>query len=1218
MPAPLELFGVPLTGVRLVEASAGTGKTWTICGLYVRLLLEAGLSVRDIVVVTFTRAATGELKERIRRRLVSLQRALEDGPGAPEEAHDDPFVPMLLAHIDGPAYPVDRKAALERLRLAVVEFDEASVFTIHGFCQRALAEVPFSAGLPFAYEVIADDSRLVDRVVADFYRLRIVAGDLDDRLVALLGERVAPPTLAQHLRRRLSRPLTRLEFEVGVQGDGALARYDQLFEEARALWVAERDEIVRRVRAAIAAKALKGTSYKETTLIKSQEAWDALLGTAQFALPTAKSALKYLRAGHLAQQAASGRTPPKHPFFDLAQSLAEAQPAADQQVERTHLSLVRELLEDWPRRVRALKARRRVIAYDDMLYNLYAALSDTRLAWLAGALRTRYPAALIDEFQDTDPLQLEIFSRIYGEGREGGPAFLVGDPKQSIYAFRDADLYAYLRAARAAQGRIYGLTENQRSTPALLRSLNALFTRSDAPFLLPDLAYHEVISGRRPLPAFRDKEGGAAMQVWLLPGAGGGFAGKADCETAAVEATAAEISRLLAAGRRGEVLIGSRGIAPADIAVIVRRHDQGAAVKRALARLGIGSVERSQDSVIVTEEAKSTARVLAALAEPADDRQLRAALATELFGLCANDIEREGRDEATAAQWLNAFARLRELWRTRGFAAMWRTLLEERQVVGRLLPREGGERAVTNYLHLGELLQRAEQETHGMEGLLRWFQAARAGGHEDEENQLRLESDERLVQIVTVHVAKGLEYPVAFCPFLWSARTAKDDPLPAAYHDEDGRAVERFGGDLRQARAHGRREQMAEELRLIYVALTRAIYRCYLVAGVYAHKQDSGRQACGSPLNWLVAGKAARAQAWLGGEPPGTDAILGEWKALTQACDAIVISGLPRAAGEYYCPEFEQPPALHARVATRALRESWSVASFTSLNAAEPQGRAPVFEEEAADRDERVTAQTVEEASVAEEDSLAAFPRGAAAGVLLHAVFEHADLAAPSTWDGAIERAVASHPVERSGERPHALRRTLRRALENVCATRLDGRDLILSAIPSSERLHELTFSFSAREVETRRLTQLLRHGGLPVDALAAPRIQGYLRGAIDCVLRHDGRFHLIDWKSNYLGAAREDYGEARLARVMTEEGYRLQYALYSLALHRYLRRRLPGYEYERHFGGVFYVFVRGCRPDWVQADGMPAGVFRARLSRDLMDGMDRLFHGEAAAEARP
>lgn len=1222
MPTTLDLFATPLDGINLIEASAGTGKTWTICGLYVRLLLETPRTVPEILVVTFTKAATVEIRDRIRNRLVDLERALEGGAAGDA----DPFVVEYLLRLDGGQIAgLDAQGALARIKRALSELDEVSVFTIHGFCQRALAEVPFAAGLPFSVEALEDDEEFLLGVATDFFRSRIATDAIGPHVASLLRGQVTPASLAAVLKQRLAKPLAHYEFAF-TSDPASLDRYVETYLQARVLWRAESKGIVQCVIDGLS--ALNGRSYNAERVSASALVWDEFFQAPFAHFPydqkTRWEKCQYLRRGHLEKQRKGPI--PEHAFFHLAQALWDRQDSARQALGAIHLSLLQELIDQSPGKVREEKRRRRVIGFDDMLYNLHAALKNPELGWLAGALRSRYPTALIDEFQDTDPLQLAIFSAIYHGGTHAGPLFLVGDPKQAIYGFRNADLYAYLQATDLARERRSTLTTSQRSVPRLLVALNGLFSVHDNAFLLEKLRYHELEPSRRAKTALLDPRADAALVLWMLPRDEDGIPiGKTEAEERVVRATCAEIARLLGDARAGKVRIGERELAAGDIAVIVRTHRQGRAVKRALQALGIGCVERSRESVFAGAEAKSFLHFLAAVSNPTQDKALCAALSSDLFGLDANQIDEGSRDEGRLAERLLRFADYRGLWERHGFARMWRELMDDTRLVARLLGEPDGERKITNYFHLGELIHAASARHRGIDALLRWFTDTCARAEQTEEAQLRLESDERLAQIITVHAAKGLEYPVTFCPFFWIGGSRVENAASCAtYHDERGQAVTRYSLDNGEAIRRERLEELAENLRLIYVALTRAVHRAYLVAGTYSHRKDRGKTSRASALNWLIAGGGVTAEDWHDGKGPDLPAIEAAWQGFaTRHARVVSFCTLPETVPRRPPARYDAVPALSAEQTTRVLDESWRLASFTSLNQAQDLAAPARFEAPPTDYDEGVGA-TEEDArdvpgSLPEDDMLR-FPRGAEPGTLLHAAFEYADFTRPEAWDAAIVRALARHPVAippKDAPGSHdLLRRMLRAALANAGSTDLDSRGLRLCMIPHAERLSELGFSFRAGPIRLEALGELLAQADVPVPRLQGGALCGYLRGAIDCVFRHRGRFYLADWKSNYLGAAQRHYTDEALARAMEDEGYHLQYALYSLALHRYLRRRLRDYDYKRHFGGAYYLFVRGLRSGWRQRDGRPAGVFFARLEVQAIAALDALFDGRARERA--
>lgn len=1288
MPATdLDVFSCPLDGIGLIEASAGTGKTWNICGLYLRQLLERDVQVGALLVVTFTRAATAELSTRIRDRIVDTLRVLDGG-----DAGGDVFVPQLIATVA--ASGVGPARMVQRLRHALQTFDEAAIFTIHGFCQRALADTPFAAGLPYALELSEDDSALRIEVAQDFWRREVAGGSLTPALVELLVQRGdCPDVWAEHLKTVMARPLAEPLWDAGVSAaevDAAGADLACAYRDARTQW-AGGAAVMEALAAAL--DGLHKGSYKAETVDRAQRQWDEWLGAddALHPLPGDKERkLKLLAADTLATKATKDGikraiAPPQHPFFDAAAALLEARERADGALDAARLALLRHFLETGAHELRRRKRERRMIAFDDILWNAYEALTSGRQAWLGAALHARYPVALIDEFQDTDPLQFAIFDHIYHREGRHGSLFLVGDPKQAIYSFRSADLFTYLTARDTADAR-YSLGRNQRSAPALIEACNHLFGANPKLFMLDGLDYRPVGRGDRVrAPLVDDTASGAspaALRLWRIPRdeasegeEGGDRLPRAQAMQRAAAATAAEIARLLAAGAAGRVRIGERGLAPADVAVLVRSHGQGARMRRALARMGVGSVELSQASVFATEEAEELERVLLAISEPGRERRVKAALATTLMGRDAaalaalaelSELADDGRGKGSDAllDLLERFARWRDAWLRHGFGVMLRRWMSDEGVAARLLARDDGERRLTNLMHLAELLQQSAGGA-SPEVLLRTLATARRDRSGGDAAQLRLESDRNLVQIVTIHRAKGLEYGVVFCPFLFDGYP----PMPAsgpmrAWHRDDGQLVLDYrlaaGADPDVA-SRLQRERQAEDLRLIYVALTRAVHRCYLTVGCYATMsfgKPGYTESARSLLNWMVAGAGIAVDAWREHKASPAE-IDAHWRSLVARSmadgkPAMALDDLPDGHGEPL-PAAAAGPRLPRALRPPQVPAGWRMGSFSALIS------GASHEDAAIDHDARIVpaepefAVSVPSASVpaisvstssaalvsgsaaAEPavstddagplaapaaDDILRFPRGPVAGDCLHAAFEQIDFGQPGGWDAAIEAALRAHPQRVAGEAERArLPRMLRHLLDDVLATPLvegaGGRALVLSAVTPERRLVELGFQLPAPQITAAALNAWLAAHGYRMPRLGFADLGGYLKGYIDLVFEHDGRFWVLDWKSNHLGEQPADYGPAALEAAMQAHGYHLQHLLYTVALHRHLGRSLPGYDYDTHFGGVLYLFVRGVRPGWTLG-GQPAGVFRHRAPRAVIEGLDALLaaRGETRDDA--
>ncbi|MGH8478667.1 MAG: UvrD-helicase domain-containing protein, partial [Gammaproteobacteria bacterium] len=834
-------LGVPLTGVRLIEASAGTGKTWTLSAIFLRLVVETDLPIGGILAVTFTRAATAELRERIRGRLGAMLDLLED------RGTDDGLCAHLAARL------TDTGRARLKLRAALYGFDDAALYTIHGFCQRVLRDRAFTSAMPFETEVLADASELLGAVVADFWRQQVASPPiargggpevlLHDSFVAwLLTRNITPESLRAWLGPLLDQHELRVERPLEPPGGVAsIERFGLLRDRMSERWRAERTDILARL-----GTGLQRNVYRADRVRNWAAQIDAYFREDgdPLALPPRLDRFTTTRLA-----AASTGAAPSHEFFTLAEDLLSTHETLVRSFEARLGALRQALLEEAPGALKERLREARLQTYDALLQNVYDALTGPRGATLAALLRQRYPAALIDEFQDTDALQYAIFRRIYGDG--GHALVLVGDPKQAIYSFRGADLHTYLRARDRCR-HVHTLDQNQRSVAGLVTALNTLFGAHAHPFRLPRIAFTPVRAPDTPRAALveQGRSDPAPLRVFLCRSKDKPLS-KTEGRSWAATTVAAEIARLLAAAEAGGVRLGDRPLCARDIAVLVNEHTQGMEVRNALQALGIACAERSKDSVFHSPEAEQLERLLLALCEPRRIGWVRAALATDLFGLTAHELAALEADGDPLETRLADFEHYHTLWRERGFIHMFRRLVAACGIAARLGGYSDGDRRLTNLFHLAELMHSGR--LHGMEAEIAWLAARRRDAGPSEDAELRTEGDEGLVQIVTIHLSKGLEYPVTFVPFLWDGKSRAARGDTCLYHDpeDDDRPVLDLGSARRrEAATLAREEELAERLRLAYVALTRARNRSYLCFGRI-------NQAGASPLAWLLFGTDA-------------------------------------------------------------------------------------------------------------------------------------------------------------------------------------------------------------------------------------------------------------------------------------------------------------------------------------------------------------------------
>jgi exodeoxyribonuclease V beta subunit len=1194
----LNLLDPPLEGVNLIEASAGTGKTYAIAAIYLHLVMGRAIPVDAILVVTFTVAATEELRERIRAMIRKAHRALHDGKVGKDDK-DRVLLEGLLARYGGA-----RDEVLERLGGALRDFDRAAIFTIHGFCQRMLQDNAFESSALFETELLADDTEIIEEAARDFWRARMY--DAPEIIARFAGQSaVSPEGLISLLRgrsldpRALTVPNPRRPDPSSIAK--AFAEAAALFESAGALWHASRGEIGGLVASALDKKILSGQKIRRASLDNRLAEQDGFLDGGDPFVDW--KYLDYFTAGHFADSTNAGKEPPRHRFLDHWQRFTEARGSVMTMVRDHCISLKIEFLEGASPLLARSRERRNARTFNDLLTEMHRALGSDPSSPLARRVRARFRAALIDEFQDTDPLQYEIFSTIFGAG---GPAlFMIGDPKQAIYRFRGADIFAYLRAAGHCDRR-WSLAENHRSDPALVAAVNAIFSRlagaTGAPFVLDGIGFTEV------RPALKSGPGGSPpLTIWFIDEryadnrTKSGPTGRLNRSTAvdlAARHTALETARLLAAGESA-----------ADIAVLVRTHRQAGIVTGHLRRLGVPCVAYGTESVFQTREALEMERVLAAIAEPSDRGTVNAALATEFWGKSGAEIARIAADEEELSRAASAAAIYRAEWERRGFMPMFSAMLRDLEARTRLISLEDGERRLTNVLHLAEALHRAEQQDGlGIEGLLKWLRTRRAEAEGGEETKIRLETDDKAVRVITMHKSKGLEFPIVFCPCLFDPVVLRGD-LSFHHPGDDHRPVLDLGteGEERAANeARARAEELSESMRLMYVALTRAKQRCYLAWG---HINGTDLSA---PFYAFHHGRMDDRVGFLETpregdkkkKPPLThgDKLADLQELESAAKGAILVTGLPGDTAPRYRPA-AAAPAPECREFTGTLARRWSLTSFSSLvfsAGSEHDGR---------DRDPSAAGEDTAPADPGR--SIHGFPRGTRAGLLIHSIFEELDFAGP---DSADTRKLIDECLMRHRFEPH-WREALVQMAHNVLTAPLDneGAPFRLADIAPASRLHELDFYFPASGITPAGLAELVlgKQEGLPGDAagmaarLGIDPVNGFVRGFIDLVFSHGGRYYILDWKSNHLGASAKDYTRERMASAMAEHYYHLQYHIYSVALHRHLKRSLPGYSYAQHFGGAFYLFVRGMDP---AAPG--CGIFYDRPGGELMARLDAYIAG--------
>lgn len=1139
-----ELDRTPIEGINLIEASAGTGKTYTIEGVFLRLLLEKKIPVEKILVVTFTEAATSELRERIREKIHTARDLFSQESSSSE----DPFLQSLLEN-----HP-DQQVVQKQLSMALGGFDEAAIFTIHGFCRKMLIDFAFESQSNFNMELIKNQDNLLSELGRDFWRNRFYEEKDEELVQFLLKEFKHPDHFSKSLTTILPRPVNKLV--TGLKNHDTnhwLEQSDSIYKELREHWKRESANIESML---LTHKNLDHRSYSKRWVPVWCKKLDQYAKEGNRFIPP-KELEKFFASSILAKTK-KGTEAPTHPLFECCEKL-------DQALNNILVSLRFEFLEWAKIKLKTQKIEFNLRSFDDLLKDLRLALTGEGGEALAEKIREKFSVALIDEFQDTDPIQFKIFNTIFTPQKSD--LFFIGDPKQSIYNFRGADIFTYIDAQKRAE-KTYTLDTNWRSDQDLVSAVNSIFSFNHNPFAFEEIRFFPsrgaeknppralTINGQQPSP----------FQVMFLPSQNGKPWSKTEAKKRIIDGVCHEITRLLNLGTAGKATIQEKKeekIEPGKIAILVRTHIEAQQIQRALKELRVPSVINTKESIFDSDEFEEIRKILLAIVHCGDESLVRSALATQIMGVSGNRLhelskaEREHEWEAILEQ----FRFYHDTWKEKGFYGMVRHWLAGESIRTRLLKYQNGERRLTNLLQVLELLHEAEITNKlGMMRLLKWAHTSRFEQEVREENQIRLETDDDALQILTIHTSKGLEYPIVFCPFSWDARDINE----VFYHEEKGGLALDLGSpDFEVHQEQARRENLAENLRLLYVALTRAKHRCYMVWGEI-NKTES------SPLTYLFHQ----------GELKNRDL----WKDLEQLAESslgnIGLEQLPENDGTLFSPSEQQEDLVHCPPFWGDLSRDWGITSFTGL--ASKKARNP----EGPDRDRLDSAPVAPEEKVEQElapsDSMFTLPGGSTTGICLHEILEELNFQENEQEIlSRVREKLKKYNFEEKWESivSEMVFHVTRRGFS------IEDDTIRLIELKERQKISEMEFYFPIRQLDVKALKAFLKKQEeseiaqallQTLNKLDFHQIEGYMKGFIDLVFEWKGKYYLLDWKTNQLGSEVEDYEPERLKEYVQEHNFVLQYIIYTLALHKMLKSRLPNYQFQSHFGGVFYCFLRG------------------------------------------
>lgn len=1254
-----DIVNTPLEGNNLIEASAGTGKTYAIEKIYLRLLLEKNLSVRNILVVTFTKNATAELKGRIRADINRAYTLLDSN-----NANNDENVLNILNKLK--TQGISDQELKAHLRRAIIEFDEAAIFTIHGFCGRILNENAFESSIFFDTELLENQEDILQEVVDDFWRETFYSADSAILCAIAKAEKISPELIKELAEEVVKKPDMRIcpEYVEFNQADlqktflKIKIEWKKIADEFFSIMLDKENKLSR----------TKANGYQSEDVKADIEKLNAFKLSGELMHLIKKYAKSTLDNNIIAANKKKGIIALRHTFFDLCEEFKILLKGFSLFIKYEIIRRIRD-----QKMLVAKKRELRVQSFDDILLDLRSALRDSSgkpdpNCSLAQIIRQKYKVALIDEFQDTDPVQYEIFSTLFAEN--DSIFFMIGDPKQSIYRFRGADIFAYLDAKKEGVN-CYTLGKNFRTTPSLIAATDSFF-KLDGSFVYDQIGYEGVKPGKKddieklilkdepdkPLVlCYKER---FANKPLKKP-----FALKLICDE-----TAREIVKLLNEGASGNAYFYDPSkkkktrLKAGDIAVLVAKNAEAQKIYDALHEKGVPCVIQKTGNIFESQEAQEIYFVMKAIANPTSNRDLKTALTSSLIGLSPTEIDslmKDARSERDGEFWMELFDFYGKIWNNEGFIKMFTEFLEpEEQIDGKEIPAHdkkkknvksnlldfsNGERRLTNLLHLAEIIHKKEQEKKlGIKGILSWLNRAINNSKTSEEYEMRLEHDDDAVKIMTVHKSKGLEFSIVFCPFMWTSSFVKNSKI-FTFHDEDNKEYLDIGSEKEENINMARKENLAELLRCLYVALTRSKFKTYLMFGDINKIEESSI----AYLFNVSALEKKEQQQMIGNylKNQGIKIDSDEFKEfILGLSDNIILkkelSNSPKS--DFYrakIPEIKELSCKTLKPVT-VIAKNWGVMSYSSLTHSSGVHKKRQ-EDDAGANDEPIleyASNPENEKKILEklpEDDYFKFPKGNKSGSCVHEILEKLDFSTVrnSGWREGLTNLIDNRlsawgllPGLRETDEYNQLLTQRRNQITNMLEAVLTkiisdvGRNFSLSLLRTSQYLPELNFYYPVRSLlHSEKLKYIFKNYAFEyVDVNANKSLmaletgrssiqQGFMTGSIDLVFEYNDKYYLVDWKNSWLGAKYEDYNTTAIFRNMQEGGYTLQYHIYSVALHRFLSSRIPDYRenpmegYKKYVGGALYIYLRG-----MNGKMSNQGCFFDKPSWKMIEKLDELF----------
>jgi len=1122
---PFDAKTVPLQQSNLIQASAGTGKTYSIAILSLRMLLEQNIPIQEILMVTFTKAAVAELETRI-RAFVRIAHECSMG-----KIVKDDTIAAIVAHS---VITIGKSETESRLKNAILFLDETAILTIHSFCQRVLSEYAFETNQLFGADAMSqtDLANSTSTEINNFWRKNIVV------LQPLLLKYIMPTYISRE----------QLQEFTGNALSGktlvAITPYDaDILSEKHQLELLQQLQEQNDLAKAATKTASDYIDINREALLaavqankNAQKKFEAIFGDNQALIKVIIDSKSTQYVAKIFKE-----------VLLLLEPATEAEEAIGQLLTVFANTLYQVAIKTICSKVQANKERNSLLAFDDMINKLHYAVVIKQNKVLIEALQKKYQAVFIDEFQDTDKLQYEIFNGLFGSNTI---LFYIGDPKQSIYAWRKADILTYFKAYNEVSNR-YEMNTNYRSANGIINAQNSFFKpEKDFDTFYFGNAADAIEYTMVDAPAKNEK---GNLQLYGEPVTPISiFENKNNEEI--IAAVAATVIDLL--GNEGYLFSEkntTRRVMPSDIGILVRSKNNGKNIKDILAGFKIPAVTIDDTKLSETQEAKELLYVLQAVND-ISAANIRKALLTGLTGFKIGNITSLNEEQV-----LNQFKNYQQAWAAEGVYVMLMKFITDYKVRTQMLQSEAinGERRLSNLLQLQELLHKMQvSKQYAATELINWLQKAIEGQVEEgDEFEQRLESDEDAVKIVTIHKSKGLEYNIVLAPFL---DIKPYNGAVSSFKDETtgdylfgNKSILTVG---QQGLINTQQEQ--ENRRLIYVAITRAKYKCFINSNKRSGDLNSSSLKAFTSVILKI-------------NPEG-----------------IALEAQPVVAAGFRYNESTTPfPVVFKKAANFTLEQlNWRKMSYTFLN---PE-HSPVPK-----------INTGLPKDVYSEFVFNTLKKGSYTGNLLHYIFELINFTDSTNWP-----VVIANGIKRlSPGNTELYADMLLELLQVVTTTVLTCNDhsFSLNQISKNKCLNEFEFNFTVQPFQVNQLNALSTEK-VPLQVKYFQQLEGIMNGKMDLFFEMDGKYYILDWKSNYLGDSLSAYDSDNIWQAMADNNYHLQYHIYTVAICKYLAMRIPNFTYDTHFGGVIYLFVRGIR------NNATSGVFFNKPAIKVVEALSACF----------